>query len=74
MHSESVICYGTARIVDDLEERKRVLNEFNHCFRPGAEEITAESAARCCAVEIRVLEMTGRRERQRERTYWKYRF
>jgi hypothetical protein len=72
--SESVICYGQARIVEDLEERKAVLDTFNHCFRPDAEEISLESAANCCAVEIAITEMTGRRERERGRTYWRYTF
>ncbi len=72
--SESVICYGWARIVDDLEERVAVLDTFNRCFRPDAEAITTESAARCCAVEIVIAEMTGRKERERERVYWRYRF
>jgi nitroimidazol reductase NimA-like FMN-containing flavoprotein (pyridoxamine 5'-phosphate oxidase superfamily) len=73
--SESVVCYGTARIVEDLQERQVVLNAFNHCFRPGAQEITLESAEGCAAVEIRIREMTGRRERQenKERTFWRWR-
>ena len=72
--SESVICYGRARIIEDLEERKAVLDAFNRCFRPDAEEISLESVAKCGAVEIEITEMTGRRERERERTYWRYSF
>lgn len=74
--SESVICYGTARILDDPAERQVALNTFNHAFRPHAQEITPEEAARCAVVEIRISEMTGRRERheERQRTYWRYRF
>ena len=72
--SESVICYGRARIIEDLTERKAVLNAFNRCFRPDAEEISLESVAKCGAVEIEITEMTGRRERERERTYWRYSF
>ncbi len=74
VESDSVICFGTARIVDDVEERQRVLNEFNHCFRPDAEPITREEALECCAVEITLREMTGRQERSRKRSYWVYRF
>ncbi len=70
--SESVICYGRARIVEDLKERAALLNRFNHAFRPEAEELTPERAAGCGAVEITVREMTGRRERARQRTLWRY--
>jgi nitroimidazol reductase NimA-like FMN-containing flavoprotein (pyridoxamine 5'-phosphate oxidase superfamily) len=72
--SESVICYGTARIIEDIEERQRVLNTFSRTFQPDAEEITLEAASKCCAVEITIGEMTGRKERERERIYWRYRF
>ena len=72
--SESVICYGRARIVQDLQERKSSLDAFNRCFRLDADEISLEATAKCCAVEIKVTEMTGRRERERERTYWRYVF
>jgi nitroimidazol reductase NimA-like FMN-containing flavoprotein (pyridoxamine 5'-phosphate oxidase superfamily) len=72
--SESVICYGTARVIDDLDERTGVLNEFNHSFRPDADPISADSVARCGAVEIVVDEMTGRRELGREVTCWRYRY
>lgn len=74
VESDSVICTGVARIVEDLEERQRVLNSFNRCLRPEAEPITREEAESCGAVEIRINEMTGRRERGRKRTYWRYRF
>lgn len=72
--SESVICYGRARIVEDLEERKATLDAFNHCFRPDADGISLEATEKCCAIEIEITEMTGRRERERERTCWRYRF
>ena len=74
MDSDSVVCYGTARVIDDLEERTAVLNAFNRRFRPDAEGIPAERVARCGAVEITVTEITGRRERNRERTCWRYSF
>ena len=72
--SDSVICYGRARVVEDLEERKEVLDTFNRCFRSDAEEIPLEAARKCCAVVIKIIEMTGRGERERERTYWRYSF
>jgi nitroimidazol reductase NimA-like FMN-containing flavoprotein (pyridoxamine 5'-phosphate oxidase superfamily) len=72
--SESVICYGTARIIETSEERQPALDAFNGRFNPDAEPISLERAARCGAVEITIREMTGRRERERERTYWRYRF
>jgi nitroimidazol reductase NimA-like FMN-containing flavoprotein (pyridoxamine 5'-phosphate oxidase superfamily) len=34
--SDCVICYGTARIIEDLEERRTALNAFNRRFRPDA--------------------------------------
>ena len=72
--SDSVICYGTARVVEDLDERKKVLDEFNRRFRPDAEGISAERVENCAAVEIQISEMTGRRERDRVRTCWRYLF
>ncbi len=72
--SDSVICYGQARIVEDLEERKAVLDAFNRFYQPDAIEISLEAAQKCGAVEIEIAEMTGRRERERERTYWRYSF
>jgi len=72
--SDSVICYGSARIAQEPEDRKRVLDSLNRCFNPDAAEISLEAAASCCAVEIQIEEMTGRRERERQRTYWKWQF
>lgn len=72
--SDSVICYGEARIIEDATERQGALNAFNRFYQPNAKDISLEAVSNCCAVEIRVTEMTGRRERERKRTYWKYRF
>jgi nitroimidazol reductase NimA-like FMN-containing flavoprotein (pyridoxamine 5'-phosphate oxidase superfamily) len=74
MDCDSVVCYGTARVVDDLEERTAVLNAFNRAFRPEADAIPAERAARCAAIEITIAEMTGRRERSRQLDCWQYSF
>jgi nitroimidazol reductase NimA-like FMN-containing flavoprotein (pyridoxamine 5'-phosphate oxidase superfamily) len=72
--NDSVICYGEARIIEDLEERKQALDTFNRCFEADAEEISLESAARCCAVEIKISEMTGRQGQEGKRTYRRYCF
>ena len=74
LDSDSFICQGQARIVQDVGERQQLLNAFNLSFRPDADEITLETAARCCVVEIEVTEMTGRQEREHECTYWRYVF
>jgi len=71
---DSVICHGMARILEDVEERKKALDVFNRCLQPDAEGITPEAALKCLAVEIMVKEMTGRRWRTGKRAYWKYRF
>ncbi len=72
--NDSVICRGTARIIEDQEERAHALNVFNRCFQADADEIAAEDVASCFAVEIEVDEMTGRQERDGERTYWRHTF
>jgi len=72
--SDSVICYGKARIIEDPEERKEVLDAFNRSFQSDAKEISLETAVKCCAVEIQITEMTGRREREQKRTYWRHSF
>ena len=72
--SDSVICHGRARIIEDLEERRQVLNTFQRSFQPDAEEISLKTVEKCCAVVVEIIEMTGRREREKERTYWKFNF
>jgi nitroimidazol reductase NimA-like FMN-containing flavoprotein (pyridoxamine 5'-phosphate oxidase superfamily) len=74
VENDSVICYGTARIAEGVEERKKILDAFNRCLQPGPEEITLEVASTCCAVEIEITEMTGRQQRALEHTYWRYGF
>jgi len=39
-----------------------------------AEEISLDAASKCCAVEIKIAEMTGRQEREEKRIYWRYSF
>jgi nitroimidazol reductase NimA-like FMN-containing flavoprotein (pyridoxamine 5'-phosphate oxidase superfamily) len=72
--SDSVICYGKARIIDDLEERRIILNVFNRCLQPKAKELSLDEVKNCSAVEIQVEEMTGRTERDSKCTYWKHQF
>ena len=73
--TDSVICYGIARIIENMEERGEILNRFNRCLQPDAEEIPLKAMSRCYAVEIKITKMTGRRQRKGiERTYWEYSF
>ena len=72
--SDSVICYGRARMIEDLDERSKALNAFNRRFRPDAPDVPEERVKNCGVVEITISEMTGRRERERKRTCWRYVF
>jgi hypothetical protein len=69
-----VICYGRARIVEDVDERNKLLNILNQRFFPEGGEISRERTTRCGAIEIQITEMTGRRERAHQRTYCRYVF
>jgi nitroimidazol reductase NimA-like FMN-containing flavoprotein (pyridoxamine 5'-phosphate oxidase superfamily) len=72
INSDSVICYGKARIIENIEERCQALNMFNRCLQPTAREITIEEVENCSAVEIIIDTMTGRSERDGKCTYWKH--
>jgi uncharacterized protein len=73
--TDSVICYGTARIIEDMEERWKILNTFNRCLQPDAEEIPLKDISKCYAVEIKITKMTGRQQRKGiEWTYFEYNF
>ena len=72
--SDSVICYGRARLLDDLTERAAALNTFNRRYRPEAPDLPRERVEQCMAVEITIAELTGRQERDRHRTYWRATF
>jgi len=72
--SDSVICYGTAKVLGDSDEKKTALNAFNRRYQPDAAEVAPERVMNCGVVEITVSEMTGRQERERKRTCWRYRF
>ncbi len=73
-HSDSVVCYGIARIVEEPEEKGAVLNIFNHSLQSDAREITIDEVSKCTAVEIRLTEMTGRRERDSKSTFFRHSF
>lgn len=72
LESESVICYGAARVLEELDEQLEALELFRLRFSPERRPISPEDASRCSAVEILVREMTGRRERGGECTYWRH--
>jgi hypothetical protein len=72
--SDSVICYGRARMIEDIDERSKALNAFNRRFRPDAADVPLERVRICGFVEIAISEMTGRQERERKRTCWRYVF
>ena len=72
--SDSVICYGRARMIEDLDERSKALNAFNRRFRSDAADVPEERVKNCSVVEITISEMTGRRERERKRTCWRHVF
>lgn len=61
---ESVMCWGRARVVEDLAERVEVLREFEGRYSTPEhprQTVTLERAARCGAIEVVIDRMTGRR-------------
>jgi nitroimidazol reductase NimA-like FMN-containing flavoprotein (pyridoxamine 5'-phosphate oxidase superfamily) len=72
---DSVICYGTARVIDNVDERCKILNTFNRCLQPDTKEIRPDEVLNCLAIEIRIHKMTGRQQRKgSEHTCWEYSF
>jgi len=72
---ESVICWGQARAIDDLEERQAMLNVFQARYDTPAkkrEPISPERTAKCGAVEITVTRMTGRQCAGEEKASWEW--
>ena len=72
---ESVICWGEARIVEDLDDREAILNEFQARYdAPDSprQPITRERVKGCGAVEITVTRMTGRRRAGKEKLAWEW--
>ncbi|MBN2440603.1 MAG: pyridoxamine 5'-phosphate oxidase family protein [Spirochaetales bacterium] len=73
-HSNSVICFGIAAIIEDEEERCKTLNIFNKCIRQDAREIKIEETRNCYAIEITIREMTARIERESSCSNYIYTF
>ena len=72
---DSVICYGIARVIENVEERLEILNGFNRCLQPDAKEISLDAISKCQAVEIKIAKMTGRQQRRgTDWTFWEYNF
>jgi len=72
---ESVICWGTARIVEDLSELQAILDEFQMRFeKPGGprEPVPLARVEGCGAVEITVSRMTGRRGLGHRPEHWEW--
>jgi len=65
---ESVLCFGTAEIIEDVNERFKYLTDFRTYFykRLGFDEsqdpVTAKSAERCGCFVIHIKETTGRKK------------
>ena len=73
MPFESVLCFGTARVINDLEERIEVLNRFQTRYdtpEKTREQIGPERAAKCGAIVIDVHRMTGRKHPGNHRYEW----
>ena len=71
-HSESVLCYGKVRIIDNLEERREILSIFNKCIVENAREILIDEVKGCMAIVIIIEEMTVRIEKDSQCQYFKY--
>jgi len=72
---ESVLCWGDARIIDDLDERQAVLNEFQARFDTPEKErdpVSRERAEKCGAVEIVITRMTGKRFSGEGKVKWEW--
>jgi len=72
---DSVVCFGTARIIDDVNDRLRVLNTFNQVLQSGARTVTEKDASNCYAIEITINRMSCRSQRRGlDFTYFEYAF
>jgi len=72
---ESVLLWGEARVIDDLDERQAILNEFQARYDTPdhkREPISRERAEKCGAVEIVVTRMTGRKVHAKEKVAWEW--
>lgn len=69
----SVICWGRARVIEDIAERQEVLTAFQAPYSTPEQTfgpITPERAAACGAVAITVTRMTGRQAKGEENARW----
>lgn len=69
----SVICWGAARVIDDLEERREVLQAFEIRYATPEKPrnaTTLERAKGCGAVAIAVTRMTGRQAKSDNNARW----
>lgn len=73
-HSDSVICFGIVKIIEDEDERCALLNLFNTCLMKDAREIKKHEIRNCYAVTITIRTMTARIERESHCTYYQYSF
>ena len=69
----SVICWGTARVIEDIPERQEILTAFQTRYSTPQQTfgpITPERAAACGAVAIEVTRMTGRQAKGGNDARW----
>ena len=65
---ESVVGNGTARIIDDLEERTRCLTRFLSHFEKklglpeGEKPVTSKVAEHCACILVEIAALTGRKK------------
>lgn len=71
---DSAVCCGSARILENPEEKRKALTIFNRSFQPDADEIPMEAVKGCCVVEIGIEEMTDKNRKVTDNTCWKYTF
>ena len=61
-HYQSVLGFGTARVVQDPEERRLgLLANTAHYAGPGPHDLAPEAVQRACLLCIEIAELTGKR-------------
>jgi hypothetical protein len=71
----NVLCWGTASVIEDAEQRAGVLNDFQKRYATDEhprDTFTAEQAQNCGAVEVVVERMTGRQKSRGEKLAWSW--
>ena len=59
---ESVIGFGTASLVEDIEDKKRALNVLIDHYAPGTQyEFPLKNVKRTAVIKIEIQEMTGKK-------------